>query len=38
VYARPDATLKMNMAMDRLPAGEASAPIPAPRWQLRAAN
>jgi len=30
VYVRPDSTFKVDMAMQRLPAGETSAPIPAP--------
>lgn len=30
VYVRPDSTLKMNTEMERLPAGEMSAPAPAP--------
>ena len=30
VYVRPDSTFKIDMSMQRLPAGEASAPIPAP--------
>ena len=30
VYVRPDSTFKMNTAMERLAAGETSAPVPAP--------
>lgn len=30
VYVRPDSTLKMNTTMERLSAGETSAPVPAP--------
>lgn len=31
VYVRPDSTFKMNTAMERLAAGETSAPVPAPK-------
>jgi hypothetical protein len=31
VYVRPDSTFKMSEKMERLPAGEASTPVPAPR-------
>jgi PEGA domain len=30
VYVRPDSTLKMNTTMERLAAGETSAPVPSP--------
>ena len=30
VYARPDSTLKLDENMQRLPPGQASAPVPAP--------
>ena len=30
VYARPDSTFKMNTTMERLAAGETSAPVPSP--------
>ena len=33
VYVRPDSTFKMNTAMERLAAGETSAPVPAPLRQ-----
>lgn len=31
VYARPDSTMDLKATMEQLPAGESSAPVPAPR-------
>lgn len=30
VFVKPDSTFKLKLSMDRLPAGEMSAPVPAP--------